>query len=230
MAATTSPPRRGRQERGEQTRLRLLEAAIDVFGRHGYEASTRELASAAGVNVAMIPYHFGSKHGLYLAAADHIAAGVLSHVGGAFGAARQRLADGVGAVGADEARQLLVTILTAYAHMLLEPGSAAWARFIIREQMEPSQAFERLYSGFMEAALATITQLVGRATGRQAASRATRLRAMSLMGQVLMFRAAHTTAMRQLGWTEIGERELAVVRAAIRESVGALESAPGGTA
>ncbi|HEX6141368.1 MAG TPA: TetR family transcriptional regulator, partial [Geminicoccaceae bacterium] len=55
---------RARGERGEATRERLLLAAIDVFGRRGFEASTRELAGAAGVNLAAIPYHFGSKHGL----------------------------------------------------------------------------------------------------------------------------------------------------------------------
>ena len=48
--------------RGEDTRQRLIEAALKIFGESGFEgASTRMLADAAGANLAAIPYHFGSK-------------------------------------------------------------------------------------------------------------------------------------------------------------------------
>jgi len=51
---------------GEATRERLLSAAERVFAQKGYDgAGTRELAEAAGADVAMIVYHFGSKLGLY---------------------------------------------------------------------------------------------------------------------------------------------------------------------
>lgn len=54
---------------GEQSRERLLLAAMRLFGTHGYtRASTREIALAAGVNVASISYYFGDKAGLYQAA------------------------------------------------------------------------------------------------------------------------------------------------------------------
>lgn len=46
-------------------REHILNAAERVFGEMGYEgASTRHLASEAGVNMAMINYYFGSKDGL----------------------------------------------------------------------------------------------------------------------------------------------------------------------
>lgn len=51
---------------GEATRERLLSAAERVFAEKGYDAAgTRELAEAAGTDVAMITYHFGSKLDLY---------------------------------------------------------------------------------------------------------------------------------------------------------------------
>lgn len=54
---------------GEQSRERLLIAAMRLFAAHGYaRASTREIALAAGVNVASISYYFGDKAGLYKAA------------------------------------------------------------------------------------------------------------------------------------------------------------------
>jgi AcrR family transcriptional regulator len=57
----------------EETRRRLVEAAIDHFARYGlHGASSRELARAAGVNVAIVNYHFRSKEGLYDAAVDEV--------------------------------------------------------------------------------------------------------------------------------------------------------------
>lgn len=54
---------------GEQSRERLLHSAIRLFAGQGYaRTSTRELALAAGANVAAISYYFGDKAGLYRAA------------------------------------------------------------------------------------------------------------------------------------------------------------------
>ena len=44
---------------------RLIEAGIDVFGEHSYEAATtRMIAKKAGVNIAAIPYYFNGKEDL----------------------------------------------------------------------------------------------------------------------------------------------------------------------
>lgn len=64
---------RAPQQRGIETRQRLVEAALDVFARRGYDgASTREIARRAGVALAALPYHFKTKDALWRAAADHI--------------------------------------------------------------------------------------------------------------------------------------------------------------
>jgi AcrR family transcriptional regulator len=53
---------------GEQSRERLLQAAMRLFGEQGFsKTSTREIAQAAGANVAAISYYFGDKAGLYQA-------------------------------------------------------------------------------------------------------------------------------------------------------------------
>lgn len=57
------------------TQSRLIDVAIDHFVRWGMDgASTRKIARDARAPMSAITYHFGSKEGLYLAAADHIAA------------------------------------------------------------------------------------------------------------------------------------------------------------
>ena len=50
----------------EDARLRLQQAGLRMFAARGYaRTSTRDLAEAAGVNVAAISYYFGDKAGLY---------------------------------------------------------------------------------------------------------------------------------------------------------------------
>lgn len=59
---------RGRKSRsdGEQSRERLLLAAMRLFGQQGFsKTSTRQIAQAANANVGAISYHFGDKAGLY---------------------------------------------------------------------------------------------------------------------------------------------------------------------
>lgn len=59
---------RARPRDRRATREALLEAAVEVFARRGYDAATtRELAAAAGVNEGLIQRYFGGKAGLLLA-------------------------------------------------------------------------------------------------------------------------------------------------------------------
>lgn len=59
----------GRTQRGEETRERLLAAAIQLFGSQGFEStSMKELAAAAGVRAPAIYNHFESKERILAAA------------------------------------------------------------------------------------------------------------------------------------------------------------------
>ncbi len=59
---------RPRDGNPEETRRDILEAAERAFASAGFAgATTRQVASAASVNVATLHYHFGSKEGLYRA-------------------------------------------------------------------------------------------------------------------------------------------------------------------
>lgn len=61
---TTRAPRTD----GESTRARILDAAGQLFAQQGFaETTSKAIAQSAGVDLASINYHFGSRNGLYQA-------------------------------------------------------------------------------------------------------------------------------------------------------------------
>ncbi len=68
MAACEDMGIDSKQSRGQQTRERLLEAALQLFAAHGYHgASMRQIAEAADVAVGGIYNHFRSKEEILVA-------------------------------------------------------------------------------------------------------------------------------------------------------------------
>jgi AcrR family transcriptional regulator len=64
----------GGYTRGEETRARIVAAAMRLFGEKGYEgASTRDIAAAAGVNAPALQYYFDNKEGVLRACIEFIA-------------------------------------------------------------------------------------------------------------------------------------------------------------
>jgi AcrR family transcriptional regulator len=62
-----------RAEQREQTRARIVDAAVESFAELGFDASsTRDIARRAGVTQGLLTYYFASKDDLWRAAADHI--------------------------------------------------------------------------------------------------------------------------------------------------------------
>jgi len=71
MSASTPPPSRETGRLGSyviRNRQLLIRSAQQVLATQGRDASTKELASAAGMSVGSIYQHFGSKEGLVQAA------------------------------------------------------------------------------------------------------------------------------------------------------------------
>ncbi|MEZ5666224.1 MAG: CerR family C-terminal domain-containing protein [Alphaproteobacteria bacterium] len=217
-----SARRKGGYRRGDDSRQRIVEAALDVFGHAGYDgATTRTLAAAAGVNLAAIGYYFGGKEGLYRAVAEHIVAEIAARQ--APMVARVHAALGTGEPSGDAARTLLLDVLDSLAAMLIGSAEAErWARFVIREQMDPSPAFDVIYDGFMRGLHGLCCRLVGRLRGRPADDAEVVIVTTTLFGQILVFRAARATAQRALGWTAYTPERTAAIRAVIRRQVAAI--------
>jgi AcrR family transcriptional regulator len=200
---------------------RLLDTAIEQFGRLGLEGvSTRALAAAANTAMSSITYHYGGKEGLYLAAARHIA----GQIAGRFAAALEHAPEPESLDSAAAVEQ--VTLLAeAMLGMMLSAEAASWARFVVREQMEPTEAFNILWTQIMGPVSGRLVKLVLRAgNGRWKAAEA-RVRAAAVIGQVLIFRVARATVLRVTGWQDIGPLQTGEIRRVLRAHIRAMLNA-----
>lgn len=221
-----SEERETQTARAEMAREKMLSTALDVFGRYGFDgASTRKLAEAAGVNLQAIPYYFGSKEGLYIATAEYLVSQIEKHVG----SLRQRIMTRLLALDAEgkalteaEARAFLTETVQTMVTMFVGRESESWARFLIREQMEPTEAFTRVYQGVMRPMIEMGRRLIGAIIAEDPASEHVRLRALSFLGGIIIFRVAHAAALAQMEWREAGPKEIATLRAHAAELVALL--------
>ena len=212
--------------RGDQTREALIDAAIEIFGRDGFRAaSTRSIADAAGVNQALIGYHFGGKPGLYLAVFDRISRQVEQYLGPVAQAIEAQLEQPASA-GSEQPLSRCIGFMhqltDALVATFLAPESAAWAGLILREQQDPSAAFDRLYSGVMRRLLSLLTRLVAQIRGADPDATENRLLSQTIIGQALVFRSARATVLRHLGWQEIGAEQITTIQAVVRRNVTAM--------
>lgn len=211
------------------TDSRLLDVAVDHFGRLGLEgASTRAIARDANTLMSSITYHFGGKEGLYLAAADHIAAYMHTMI-----APMLERADALGGYDGDVAgaRTSIHAIVGGMAMMMMQDETATVSLFIVREQADPTEAFARIYAGVMGQMLDRLVSLLVTASAGALTEPEARLRAITLVGQVLVFRVARATVMTGMGWTQIGPEEATAVTRTITANLDAiLDQLPAGDA
>jgi AcrR family transcriptional regulator len=199
-------------------RDRLIQAGIQVFARYGFEgATTRQLAEAAGVNQAAIPYYFGGKEKLYHAVVEHI----VRQVAPPRVAAAQKCTEALADPRTPRAvlGRLLADILNSLVDLISAPEAIDYGRIIVREQMAPTAAFDIVYDGMIRHVHATASALVGRLIGAPADAPGTILRAHALLGQVFMFLAAREAILRRLETPALSAEALDEIRRLIAESI-----------
>jgi AcrR family transcriptional regulator len=194
----------------KDTDARLLDVAIEHFGRFGIDgASTRSIAKDADTPMSSITYHFGGKEGLYLATAERVAERVRALLAPAVVEAERACQTGCSPA---RARQALHSIYTQVVAALVGPETAPLARFILREQADPTAAFTRIYERLMAPMLGRLAMLLGIIAGGKLDDSEARVRAISLFGLALVFRVARETALRGAGWKSIGPSELKLIQ------------------
>lgn len=217
----SSPPDLG-------ARARLLDAAAEIFGTYNLEgATTRQLAERAGVNQAAIPYYFGGKEGLYHAVVEHFFSVHAPSIQGVVMEIEARLA--AGSVDRTEALPLLRKLLEQMLEILLrQQTNRSFGRIIIREQMQPTKAFDLIYDRVIRHIHEAISALLAILLDRKPDDRTVILRAQMIVGQILVFLSGRETIRRRLNLVGYSEQEFAEIKAALHEQLDLLQPKRGG--
>ena len=214
-------------DRGDQTRNALLQSAMFEFSNSGYHAaSNREIAQHAQANQALIGYHFGGKQGLYLAVFQFISEQIQKHTGSVITEMEAHLSSlPNGQEISDEAREecilLVLGLVERMAKLFVSPLFKPAAQLILREQQKPTKAFDILYESFMRRSLNVVTDLVQRIRPGDSREEASLL-VITILGQILIFRAGRSTVLRHLEWEDIGPDQFEVISRRVKANVRAI--------
>jgi len=206
-SGTPVPVHQPETARGVQARERMLRAALDQFGRHGFDGTTtRMIAATAGMNLGAIAYYFGTKDELYAEAAGFLADAIQARQ-------RQSLlqlqapwpapnapprADG------DALIDRVVAFLCQQARLLLDDDfPAEWVQFFLRVQAEEGPAFDRLLAQVVEPMQDAVEGLVARICGRETTDALPRALTFLAAHQVMSLRLSDALLMRRLGWDRL---------------------------
>jgi TetR/AcrR family transcriptional regulator, regulator of cefoperazone and chloramphenicol sensitivity len=194
-----------KDSKGEATKERMIVAALELFGRKGFESvGAREIALAAKVPLSAIPYHFGTKETLYRAALQRTSSRMAPLVAGAVADAKQVLLKGSASDAKAEIAKLLTVLLEVVA---CNPESESWARLLLREHLDPGPAFEIVYTDTTRGILEILAALIAKASNQHVDDKAVLIEAFARLGEVLIFRTARTAIIRRMGWSDLGTVE-----------------------
>ncbi|HYL97923.1 MAG TPA: CerR family C-terminal domain-containing protein [Blastocatellia bacterium] len=184
-----------RADREDDARTKLLNAASRLFAARGFGGvSVRELAQEAGVNIASVNYHFGSKENLYL----DVVRLKFREIREAHWNSRAVL-EAEQADTPEAARQAIRRFIAEYMESIVGPNEPdQFFLLMAREMMEPTIAIDVVVEEFIEPRFKLMEKLIGTLRPDLAGTRKAKLCAMSIAGQCLYYRFAHSVVLRLL--------------------------------
>jgi AcrR family transcriptional regulator len=160
----------------DPTRLKLLEAAGQVFAEHGFHAATvREICSRAGANVASVNYYFGDKVELYEE--------VLRQA--VFAAHDAPMREALATL---EPKVALRRAIRYMVGKLCSASRPSWTmRLMAHEMAQPTPALARVIDEVIAPNYAMLRRIIGGMLNLPPDHEKTRLCAHSVIGQVLHY-------------------------------------------
>jgi TetR/AcrR family transcriptional regulator, regulator of cefoperazone and chloramphenicol sensitivity len=207
--------------KGQETRERILDAALKAFGQASFLAvTTRQIAKGASVSLPTLQYYFGDKEGLYRACAEAIIERYRRHTK-AVGAKTVEALNKPGS--AESGRVHLKALFAALGTFLVGSREASrWAHFVARELRDPGPAFDLLYAGLWRPGVLITARLIARILGLPESDPTARIRALLLISSLLAFQTGRSISLRTMQWTSIGPEQLAMVLAGVEAQIDAI--------
>jgi TetR/AcrR family transcriptional regulator, regulator of cefoperazone and chloramphenicol sensitivity len=195
-ASTASSGRPLVMRRPEETRQRLIVAALHEFAKHGYEhATVRNIIGRAGASQAAINYHFKGKRELYLM--------VLRASFEALTGQAQSTFQGLQNLHPDEALRQFVRAMMI--PILKSQQSNTYRKLLAWEAISPSGVLSDFMNEAISPCLAAARQIVERLLIVKRSKWEISIAAFWLVGQCIVFHQIPRDAASAFG-SEIGER------------------------
>ena len=201
-------------ERGEHTKAVLIDAAISLFGEYGFKSTTtRMLANKSGANIAAIAYYFGGKKGLYHAVIHHIMAQIAGQLKKEVPDLEKLMDRKTNDIGHAEALTSIKAITGAMINLLIQSDQPKrWSQIIVREQANPTEAFDILYDGQIKKLQTLMSTLIGVCLGKSPAADEVKIIGHAIFGQIIGFVVSQETILRQLGTTTFSKHHAELIR------------------
>ena len=208
------------QARGEDTRRRILEAALDLFAAQGFEgASTRQIAEGAGVNLPAIQYYFGNKEGLYRAIIEDITADTDRHMSALV--ERVRIALDAAGTPREEVAALLCEMLETFMGLVTSGTQVESRRLIFaRAEIEETPGLDTLHENGMRQIFNPCLGLLSRLHGKPTSDQEMVVRTLALVGQVVIFCNNHKRPV--LAGSGLDSESVRLMKVVVREHTDAI--------
>lgn len=186
-----------------------------MFGERGFDqASTRDIATRAGVKPPALQYYFESKEGLHRACAQHIIAHALPQLQPFMDRATIAAAEGE----KSRALEALQNLLDALIERLAQRDMEIWSRFIVRGKHDgagPGMVMirEQLSRPMMDA----VGSLVGVITGLPKTDEMSRLKTLLVLGQIHWMNASREEFLKVMCWSKLDAGKIAIIKQTVRE-------------
>ncbi len=210
-----------RYPRGEETKQRVIDAAVAIFGRQGFAGtSTRDIAAAADVNTPAIQYYFGGKLGLYTASIDQLTDMVSRRIAPTLCACQSSISAGASL---DEVVAALSNVQSCLIDSFFAvPEGDAIRKLLAWEDAENSENTsehfmkERIGLPIFETFHKAVEHIV--TTPMQRAEM--EMHALSLMGVSMIFHFSQSRVLDMLNWSTLDAGLLATLKAVAHKQLG----------
>ncbi|AXH60193.1 CerR family C-terminal domain-containing protein [Pseudomonas amygdali] len=204
---------------GDETRTRIIEAAIDVFATNGFRAATtRQIATKAGVNTPALQYYFENKEGLYRACVEQITEQASDY----FKPVLERIqASVLASPNAENAIALFCELQEAIVDRLLTCGGLDDPKRLFMSMSQTGQGLECGFQLMRERVAdkidACAQNLVMIACDLPSESPVVKVKAMTLLGQALIFHVGRHYTQAALNWASITNEEITLLKDVLRQ-------------
>lgn len=173
----------------KKTKEKLLQTATKLFAERGIDGvSTRDLAKLSNVNLCSINYYFGSKQSLYDAVLDDVIEKI-----SAFTLNKQIPLQAQNLPPEEEFDAFISNMVD---FLCSDKISGAQAELLIKEMIQPTTAYNKLYQTVIEPLHKRMTALLMKITGLDEHSAI--LQIHCIMGQIVMFKVHKSALLRRL--------------------------------